>query len=72
MSAVFWHVSRFGIPHGSHLQRWLTPEPLMRRTPGQSHVDWVDQFASSLRGKRMRAGWHDAVLDCIHAGFNGN
>ena len=26
----------------------------------------------NIRGKRMRAGWDDAVLDRIYAGFNGN
>jgi predicted transposase YbfD/YdcC len=25
----------------------------------------------NIRGKRMRAGWDDAVLDGIYAGFNG-
>ncbi len=26
----------------------------------------------NIRGKRMRAGWDDAVLDRIYAGFNGS
>lgn len=25
----------------------------------------------SIRGKRLRAGWDDSVLDAIYAGFNG-